>query len=126
MKQLSLTDIASVYESVDLECKAAQGRDGSEELPLSFWETYSAMANSEGGEVYPGIEETPPGHFGVKGITNPGKVKKALWDILHSRSKISRNILGESNVQDVLVDGLQVIRVTIPRARHQDRPVHLG
>ncbi len=126
MKQLSLTDIASIYESADLECKAAQGRDGSGELPLSFWETYSAMANSGGGEVYLGIEETPPGRFSVKGIANPGKVKKALWDILHSRSKVNRNILSESDVQDVLVEGQHVVCVTVPRARRQDRPVHLG
>ena len=57
MKTLTLSDIAALYESVDLECKAAQGRDGAGELPLSFWETYSAMANAEGGEVYLGIEE---------------------------------------------------------------------
>ena len=49
MKTLTLSDIAAFYESVDLECKAAQGRDGAGELPLSFWETYSAMANAEGG-----------------------------------------------------------------------------
>ena len=49
MKTLTLSDIAALYESVDLECKAAQGRDGAGELPLSFWETYSAMANAEGG-----------------------------------------------------------------------------
>lgn len=126
MKTLTLSDIASLYESVDLECKAAQGRDGTGELPLSFWETYSAMANAEGGEVYLGIEELSPGKFSVKGIINHAKVKKSLWDTLHSKSKVSRNILSDASVQDLLVEGVQVIQITIPRARRQDRPVYLG
>lgn len=126
MKEISLSEIAALGESVDFECKAAQGKDGSGELPLSFWETYSAMANTEGGEVYLGIEEVAPGNFNVKGIANTGKIKKTLWDTLHSRTKVNRNILTESDVQDVLVDGLPVVRVVLPRARRQDRPVHLS
>jgi hypothetical protein len=63
MNNFSLSDIISLAESVTLECKAAQGRDGKGEVPDSFWETYSAMANTNGGEVYLGIEEKPPGVF---------------------------------------------------------------
>ena len=51
MNNFSLSDIISLAESVTLECKAAQGRDGKGEVPASFWETYSAMANTNGGEV---------------------------------------------------------------------------
>ncbi|MBI5555370.1 MAG: putative DNA binding domain-containing protein [Elusimicrobia bacterium] len=126
MNEFSLQDIISIGETVDLECKAAQGRDGNGEVPGSFWETYSAMANTDGGEVYLGIEEKPAGVFNVLEIKDIGKVKKSLWDTLHGKNKVNRNILSDANIQVILVNGKQVIRITVPRARRQDRPVHLG
>ena len=44
-------DLAGLAESCDLECKAAQGRDGRGELPEDFWKSYSAMANADGGVI---------------------------------------------------------------------------
>jgi len=41
----SLEDLALLHESVSLECKLANGRDGKGALPEDFWSTYSAMAN---------------------------------------------------------------------------------
>ena len=125
MESLTLSEIIALGEAVDLEFKAAQGRDGKGELPNNFWETYSAMANTEGGEIYLGIEEPSAGNFQVKGIADTARLKKALWDTLHSNTKVSRNILPETGVQEVQVDGLPVLRVVIPRARRQDRPVYL-
>ncbi|MCK9308334.1 MAG: ATP-binding protein, partial [Methanoculleus sp.] len=54
-------DLASLQEGFDVELKAARGRGGKGELPDSFWETYSAMANTEGGYVILGAEETRNG-----------------------------------------------------------------
>ncbi len=119
-------EIVALGESIELEFKSAQGRDGNGEVPSNFWETYSAMANTNGGEVYLGIEEKTPDNFIVLGIKDPGKVQKSLWDTLHGKNKVNRNILSDSNIQVVLVDGKQVIQITIPRARRQDRPVYLG
>lgn len=33
-------DIASLSETVDLECKLAAGKDGQGQLPHDFWNTY--------------------------------------------------------------------------------------
>ena len=33
-------NLASLAEACDLECKAAQGRDGRGELPDDFWKSY--------------------------------------------------------------------------------------
>jgi hypothetical protein len=43
---LSNLDLTVLAEDYDLECKAAQGRDGRGELPEDFWRSYSAMANA--------------------------------------------------------------------------------
>jgi predicted HTH transcriptional regulator len=47
---------AQVGESTDWEFKSARGG-----FPGSFWETYSAMANAEGGVVVLGVRETDTG-----------------------------------------------------------------
>lgn len=51
----TLNDIlaaAQIGETTDWEFKSARGG-----FPGSFWETYSAMANSEGGVVVLGVSE---------------------------------------------------------------------
>jgi len=125
MATLNVQDLTLLAESIDLECKAAQGRDGNGEVPGSIWETYSAMANTSGGEVYLGIEEYKSGAFRIVGIKKTTKLLKTLWDILHS-NKVSRNILRDSDITVIPVDGHDVIKIKIPRARRQDRPIHLG
>ncbi len=45
----TIKDIGFLRESCELECKKAGGRDGRGAVPESFWETYSAMANTDGG-----------------------------------------------------------------------------
>ena len=52
-----LEDFYLIGEGQDLECKAAQGKDAQGELPKDFWPTYSAMANTTGGEVWLGVAE---------------------------------------------------------------------
>ena len=125
-EQLTLDDIATLAESVDLECKAAQGREGRGELPEDFWKSYSAMANGEGGVIWFGIEEKPRGRFRAVGIADVERVRKALWANLHNRKQISVNLLAEHDVRPVQVDGKTVLRVEVPRATRHLKPVHLG
>jgi predicted HTH transcriptional regulator len=119
-------DIATLAESCELECKAAQGRDGRGELPDDFWKSYSAMANTDGGIILLGIQEKPRGHFNVLGLADVERVRKAIWDNLHNRRQISENLLVENDVQPVNIDGKAVLQVAVPRAPRQRRPVHLG
>lgn len=62
-----LPDLEQLVEGTDLEAKAAQGRDGKGELPGNFFETYSAMANTDGGQVLLGVEELADGALRVRG-----------------------------------------------------------
>jgi predicted HTH transcriptional regulator len=124
--QISLDDVSAMAESVDLECKAAQGRDGQGELPDDFWKSYCAMANSDGGVIWLGIQEKPRGRFQALGLANPEKVRKALWDNLNNRKQVSLNLLSDRHIQPVSVAGKTVLRIEIPRAARQFRPVHIG
>jgi len=119
-------DLESLAESCDLECKAAQGRDGRGELPEDIWKSYSAMANADGGVILLGVREKPRGIFTVLGLTDVERVRKALWDNLHNRKQISINLLTESDVAPVTMEGRTLLRIRVPRAARQQRPVHLG
>lgn len=124
--ELTLDDLATLAESVDLEFKSAQGRDGRGELPEDFWKSYCAMANSDGGVIWLGIQEKPRGQFNALGLVDVARVRKTLWDNLHNRKQVSANLLAEDQIQPVIVDGKTVLRVEIPRALRRVKPVHLG
>lgn len=53
----SLEDIAALRESQEIECKLAQGKNGKGALPNDVWETYSAFANTDGGDIFLGLKE---------------------------------------------------------------------
>jgi len=88
----TLSDILTavqIGETTDWEFKSARGG-----FPGSFWETYSAMANSEGGVVVLGVSDKH-GTVHVDGLA-AGKVttyQKTLWDGLNNRGMVSDNLL---------------------------------
>ena len=118
--------IQEIAEGLDFEVKKAAGRDGMGQLPDSFWETYSAMANAEGGVVLLGVEEKADGTFAAHGIANVKKVTAELWNGLNNREKVSRNILNERDVTVSELGGKKVIQIHIPRAARGQMPVFLG
>ena len=116
MEQLTIEDFYLFSEGQDVECKAAQGKDGQGELPKDFWPTYSAMANTTGGVVWLGIAEKGNAFIPI-GIKNIDRIKKDLFSTINNTQKVSCNLLKDSNFSVIDVDGLEVIRITIPRAR---------
>lgn len=120
----SIEDLSLLRESVSLECKLANGRDGQGALPDDFWPTYSAMANADGGVVVLGLRERQ-GRFEPAGIANAEKVRAELFNNLNNRQKVSVNLLTDAQVREWGVDGKTLLVVEIPRARRQQRPVYL-
>lgn len=120
----SLADIRLLRESVDLECKLARGRDGQGALPVEFWPTYSAFANTGGGVVVLGLRERNDG-FDVEGIANVAKVRKELFDGLNNRQKVSINLLADGNVTELELPGGTLLVIHVPRANRKQRPVFL-
>ncbi|NES23347.1 MAG: ATP-binding protein, partial [Symploca sp. SIO3E6] len=121
-----IPDIERFTEDYDIEAKKASGRDGQGELPQSFFETYSAMANTYGGFIFLGVQEKPKGKFTIKGISNPPKVLKSLWDGLNNRQQVSINLLNDKMVDVIEHNNTSVIRIQVPRAPRRYRPVYVG
>ena len=104
-------------EGDDLEFKSAKGG-----LPLSLWETYSAMANSHGGVILLGVEDDGR----VSGVREPRKLKKAFWDTVNNRGKVNLNLCGDTDLAEVThPDGL-ILAIRVVQATRYQRPVFLG
>ena len=81
----------------------------AQELPKTFWETYSSFSNTSGGLIVLGVEEAEP----VNTIVGVGNVKKTittLWDTLSNPNKVSyKNIENEDVVEFEIEPGKVII-----------------
>ncbi|MEW8460501.1 MAG: RNA-binding domain-containing protein, partial [Candidatus Thiodiazotropha endolucinida] len=121
----TLEDIAALNESFEIECKLAQGRDGKGSLPKSFWETYSAFANTHGGDLFLGLKELKDKSFELEGIEDPQKVMDELWTGLNNPQKVSGNILRDRWVRVLEIEGKRVLQVHVPQAPRKQKPVYI-
>lgn len=121
----TVEDIAALRETFEVECKLATGRDGKGALPKDFWETYSAFANSYGGEIFLGIKELSGPQFQAVGIADTTKLLDDLWTSLNNPQKVSANLLTRKMVQILIIGGVAIIRIHVPRASRRLRPVYL-
>ncbi len=118
-------DINSLQEDFYTEFKKALGKDGQGKVPESFWESYSAMANTEGGYIILGIAEKKKG-YDLIGIPNREKVIKELWAGLNNKQKVSNNLLVDRNVIKRTVNGANIIVIEVPQATRKQKPVFVG
>jgi ATP-dependent DNA helicase RecG len=104
-------------ESESVEFKSVKGG-----FPKSIWETYSAMANTQGGTILLGVEDSGV----ISGISDISKIKKIFWDTINNRGKVNINLLTTSDVVDLQCSGNFILAIRIPRASRYQRPVYLN
>ncbi|MCF0182261.1 MAG: putative DNA binding domain-containing protein [Muribaculaceae bacterium] len=115
-----LDKVLSHTESSDLEYKSAAGG-----FPGSFWDTYSAFANTDGGTIILGVSEKN-NRFFLDGLTDEKveKYRKDFWNNINNKSTISCNLM---NAEDLVVEkykGHQIMIFFIPRASREQRPIY--
>lgn len=121
MRQLDLfSALQSSTEGIDTEFKSARGG-----MPGSFWESYSAMANTQGGSIVLGVAEKPTGLV-WEGVPDAAQLRTVLWGQLNDRHKVSTNLLRDDDVRTVEDEGRQFVVVNVPRASRLQRPVFVG
>lgn len=94
-------------------------------FPRSFWETYSAFANTAGGLIVLGVDETPEGPKAV-GVTDAATLVQNLWNGLNNPQKVNVNLLIDSDIAIEEVNGATLVAVKVPRADRTQRPVYIN
>lgn len=112
-------------EGFQLEMKACGAS-----LPSSVWETYSAFANSRGGVILLGVTEhktlSASDRFEVTGVSDANKVVTDFFNMLNNAQKVSCNVLVDSDVRIVEVDGKDVIYINVPEASYRNKPIYIN
>ena len=114
-KIFDLADFDKYREDNRLEVKKAKGG-----LPLSLWDTYSAMCNTYGGVIICGVQERDDKSWFTTGLKDVSSLKKAFWDTINNSQKVSINLLTEDDVQDYEVDGDVILVINVPRAPREE------
>lgn len=126
MNQLNFKDIdelkdwiENVHEKDVIEMKKAQ------ELPASFWESYSAFCNTSGGWILLGVIEGSPVNT-IQGIGNILKTQTNLWDMLSNPNKVNYRSVDNEDVHIVNIDGAEIMLVCVKEAPESMKPVYFN
>ena len=119
---MDIFELIDIGENSEIEFKKAKNS-----VPKDLWETYSAMANTNGGTIVLGVEERlgEAERFCVSGINSVEKVLKDFWDTING-NKVNKNILMDRDVEIIDIDSKKVIRIEVPRANYSDKPIFLN
>lgn len=109
-------------ETSEVEFKSARGG-----FPGSFWESYSAFANTDGGTIVLGVVEKN-NRFFFDGLTEETiiRYKKNFWDCAHNKGKVSVCLPRESDVRIERIEESYILICDIPRASYELRPVYIS
>jgi ATP-dependent DNA helicase RecG len=111
--------VINITEGKDYEFKSAQGG-----LPKSVWETYSAFANTDGGVIFLGVENSGL----VSGIDRNiiFKLQTDFWNNVNNRQKVSAMLLTNQDVREENFKDRVIVLIKVPRATRSERPVYLN
>ena len=96
--------LLSLREGENIELKESQNK-----IPLSFYESYCAMANGSGGKIYLGIIEGNPNNT-ICGVENAPQKKTQLCNSLTTKSKIANNIFSPNDISIINTEYGDVIQ----------------
>ena len=116
-----LKQLEQYRENNRIEAKKAVGG-----LPESIWETYSAFANTLGGIILLGVEESEDKSLHAVKLPDPESLVKKFWDIVNNPQKVSVNILSDKDVSVEDIDGESIVTINVPRAERGYRPVYIS
>lgn len=117
---LDLNNLQNYRENNRIEAKQALGG-----LPESIWETYSAFANAGGGVILLGVEELSDKRLHALNLLDPQWLLEDFRTGINDPDRVSVNILTEEHIQIHLVDGKQIITITVPPVPENLGPVYV-
>ena len=116
---MELEKLLELKEGSNVELKKANNQ-----VPKSFWETYSAFANTDGGIVIFGIDEKSKE---VTGVSDAYKIRDDLFNNLNNPNKVSKNVISNKDVKIVeLQNKSSIILINVPEAPYNSKPIYLN
>ena len=120
-KVFDLHQLSSYCEGNRLEAKRA-----TKGLPNSIWETYSSFANTDGGIIVLGVEETKDHKLHASHIHDAEAMIRDFWNTVNNPQKVNLNILTDRMVHAEQVGKNTIVVIEVPRAERELRPVYVG
>lgn len=116
-----LDNVDNLEETQTLEFKEATAG-----LPNDIWETYSAFANTEGGEIVLGVEEDRDANaFHIVGVVNANDLIDQFWTTIRNPEKISSDIIFPDGISIENVGEHELVIIKVPRAPKNEKPVRI-
>lgn len=114
-----LENLDNLHESQRLEFKEA-----TFELPKDVWESYSAFANTEGGEIVLGVKQVGNSkEFVLSGVQDADKLISQFWTTLRDAHYINRDIMLLDGVKSTVIQGMAFVIINAPRASRSSKPI---
>ncbi len=101
-------------------------KESKNELPRSIWESYSAFANTFGGDIILGISEQFDNSFKVTGVEKSDAIIKTFWDTVNNPTKVSAVLPKVDDVYEDKIDGKSIVVIHVPRADRSFKPVYIN
>ena len=124
--KITCQELLDLRENYQFEVKSAQGRNGNGEVPRDVWESYSAMANSEGGLILLGAKELKDGSLEFLGIKEIEKVQKEFWTTVNNTQKINFNVLSPTDMKVLVCEEKTLLLIEVPMASRKQKPIYIG
>ena len=119
---MNYQELYALQEDLHTEFKLAQAK-----VPIDFYETYSSFANTDGGDIYLGVEEENEKVKSLPGISNPAMYRKSIMDAIANKSKCSAALLNDSSFEDILLpNGKYILRVHVQEMNRNQKPLYLN
>lgn len=122
---MNIIDIKNFKQIKELkESSTVEFKTISDKLGSSFWETYSAFGNTQGGLIILGVKEGKV-HNEILGVNNFEKIAKDIVTGANNKDLVNRNILRSDSIKFLTEDDKTVIIVTIPKIDYREKPIYL-
>ena len=95
-------------------------------IPRSLWETYASFANTYGGIIILGVEESKNHALRCTGVEDAKALVQDIHSTLNNVNKVSKNILNSDAIHTQIFEGKEIIIIEIPRANREDKPIFIN